>query len=67
MPKTNLPAGVVVSMDATVTVEDFEANTLFCQIVHRTNQMTQVAAAVSSDSKPYASPTRAMMRSHEAM
>jgi hypothetical protein len=28
----------------TVTDEDFEANTLLCQIVHRINQMTQVAA-----------------------
>jgi hypothetical protein len=26
-----------------VTVEDFKANTLLCQIVHRINQMTQVA------------------------
>jgi len=27
-----------------VTREDFEANTLLCQIVHCINQMTQVAA-----------------------
>ena len=27
-----------------VTGEDFEANALLCQIVHRINQMTQVAA-----------------------
>ncbi len=27
-----------------MTGEDFEANTLLCQIVHRINQMTQVAA-----------------------
>jgi hypothetical protein len=27
-----------------VTGEDFEANTLLCQIVHRINQVTQVAA-----------------------
>jgi hypothetical protein len=27
-----------------MTGEDFEANTPFCQIVHRINQMTQVAA-----------------------
>ena len=27
-----------------MTGEDFEANALLCQIVHRINQMTQVAA-----------------------
>ena len=27
-----------------MTGEDFEANTLFCQIVHRIHQMTEVAA-----------------------
>ena len=27
-----------------MTGEDFEADTPFCQIVHRINQMTQVAA-----------------------
>jgi hypothetical protein len=27
-----------------VTGEDFEADTVLCQIVHRINQMTQIAA-----------------------
>ena len=44
IPKTNLPAAVVVSSAAPCPVEDREPDALGGEIVHRIDQMAQVAA-----------------------